>query len=78
MLVKSNRDHFTRGLHDGQARSLISRQTVISQDHSQLSNRRGHVLNSASTLPSLIGTSTHTLYIKDKKKGKDSSDNEDK
>lgn len=66
MLVRSSQEHFARGLTQGQAKSLVNKQPIIGQEATaQFSSRRPRELNSQSSQP-VIGTSTHTLYIKDK------------
>ena len=64
MLVKSSQPHFARGLSQGQAKSLVTQQPIIGTNSAQFSSRRPHVLNAQQSQP-VIGTSTHTLYIKD-------------
>ena len=69
MLEKSNQEHFQHGMTQGQAKSLISKQSIIGTEGAQFSSRRPRVLNSPQSQP-VIGVSTHTMYIKERDEDK--------
>lgn len=66
MLVRSNREHYGRGMSQTEAKSLIDKQVIVGQGDAPFSSRRARVLNPQQSQPTMSGASTHTFYIKDK------------